>query len=161
MAKKHQQQGKKDEWEKGEEGEEREEEEEEEENDEDDGEEGEKDEDDEEEEEEKEEENQQSTATRRKVKLSSTKRKKNQEVEFEGDDDVELTTEEQAEQDSAVNALTTFAQTNFEALTNMHSDSNVLLSFRVTRRQSGAQEQRIYSFCAAVDYFCHFKAAFF
>ena len=119
-------------------GEEREEEEEEEENDEDDQEEGEEgegrneeeDEDDEEEEEEKEEENQQSTATRRKVKLSSTKRKKNQEVEFEGDDDVELTTEEQAEQDSAVNALTTFAETNFEALANMHSDSNVLLSFQ-------------------------------
>ena len=121
----------------------------------------EEDEDDEEEEKEEEEENQQSTATCRKVKLSSTKRKENQEVEFEGDDDVELTTEEQAEQDSAVNALTTFAQTNFEALTDMHSDSNVLLSFRVTRRQSGAQEQRIYSFCAAVDYICHFKAAFF
>ncbi len=62
--------------------------------------------------------------------MSSTKRKKNQKVEFEGDDDVELTTEDQAEQDSAVNALPTFAQTNFEALTNMHSDSNVLLSFQ-------------------------------
>ena len=84
----------------------------------------------EEEEEEKEEENQQSTATRRKVKLSSTKRNKNQEVEFEGDDDVELTTEEQAEQDSAVNALTTFVQTNVEALRNMPSDSTVLLSFQ-------------------------------
>ncbi len=62
--------------------------------------------------------------------MSSTKRKKNQEVEFEGDDDVELTTEEQAEQDSAVNALTTFAQSNFEALTNMHSDTTVLFSFQ-------------------------------
>ncbi len=29
-----------------------------------------------------------------------------------------------------MNALTTFAQTNFEALTNTHSDSNVLLSFQ-------------------------------
>ena len=122
--------------------EEREEEEEEEENDENDQEEGEEgegrneeeDEDDEEEEEEeeeeKEEENQQSTATRRKVKLSSTKRNKNQEVEFEGDDDVELTTEEQAEQDLAVNALTTFEQTNFQALKNMPSDTSVLLSFQ-------------------------------
>ena len=29
-----------------------------------------------------------------------------------------------------MNALTTFAEINFEALTNMHSDSNVLLSFQ-------------------------------
>ena len=138
MAKKHQQQEKKDAEEKGEEGEEREEEEEEEEIDEDDEEEGEEgegrkeeeDEDDKEEEEEKEEEIQQSTATRRTVKLSSTKGKKNQEVEFEGDDDVELTTEEQAEQDLAVNALTTFAETNFQALKNMPSDTSVLLSFQ-------------------------------
>jgi hypothetical protein len=138
MAKKHQQQEKKDAEEKGEEGEEREEEEEEEEIDEDDEEEGEEgeggkeeeDEDDEEEEEEKEEEIQQSTATRRTVKLSSTKGKKNQEVEFEGDDDVELTTEEQAEQESAVNALSTFAQSNFEALKNMPSDTTVLLTFQ-------------------------------
>ena len=72
-------------------------------------------------------------ATRRKVKLSSTKGKKNQDVEFEGDDDVELTTEEQAEYDSAVNALSIFAQTNFESLRNTPSDTTtVLLSFQTS-----------------------------
>jgi hypothetical protein len=63
--------------------------------------------------------------------LSSTKGKKNQEVKFEGDDVVELTTEEQAEYDSAVSALTTFAQTNFEALRNISSDTTVLLSSKI------------------------------
>ena len=53
--------------------------------------------------------------------MSSTKGKKNQDVEFEGAtavDDVELTTEEQAEYDSAVNAPTIFAETSFESLRN-------------------------------------------
>jgi hypothetical protein len=92
--------------------------------------------------------------------LSLTKGKKNQEVEFEGDDDVELTTEEQTEQDSAVNALSTFARTNFEALTNMPSDTSVLLSFQNLMLEL-LEDNRIYSFCSAVDYFCYFKAAFF
>ena len=68
--------------------------------------------------------------TRRKVKLSLTKGKKNQDVEFEGDDDIELTTEEQTDNDSAVSALTVFAQSNFESLRNTPSDTTVLLSFQ-------------------------------
>ena len=62
--------------------------------------------------------------------MSSTKGKKNQDVKFEGDDDVELTTEEQADYDSAVNTLSIFAQTNVEALRNIPSDTTVLLSFQ-------------------------------
>ena len=93
--------------------------------------------------------------------MSSTKSKKNKDVEFEGDDDIELTTEEQAEYDSAMSALTTFAQSNFESLRNMPSDTTVLLSFQNLMLELLEDNQALKNKeFTALNYFRYLKAAF-